>query len=136
MHRRLYVLQIWGVGELEAHRIGNGSLVYSEVVESGSDYKESYFWRCRNIVCGDSTGSNQIEKDRVRVPPGCFLGGRVRKGGVIYCLWASLDDRANGGFVDVFFHTWHGFSSMGTWCYSREWLWNLKTTLCCTASRK
>ena len=26
--------------------------------EAPSDYKKSYFWWCRNIACGDSTGSN------------------------------------------------------------------------------
>ena len=33
----------------------------------------------RNPACGDSTGSNLIEKDRVRVPPG-LAGGKVGKG--------------------------------------------------------
>ena len=25
---------------------------------------------------------------------------------------------------------------MGSWCYSREWVWNLRTKLCCIASGK
>ena len=49
----------------------------------------------------------------------------------------SLEDWANGGFIDVFFtHVWHAFSSIGSWCYSREWVWNSRTKLCCIASGK
>ena len=44
-------------------------LVYNEAVEARSYYKQSYFWRFRNLACGDLTGNNQIEKDRVVVPP-------------------------------------------------------------------
>ena len=48
----------------------NRSLVHKEVAEARSDYRKSYFLSCRNIACGDSTWSNQIEKDRVRVLAG------------------------------------------------------------------
>ena len=34
------------------------------------------------------------------------------------------------------FHVWYGFSSLGSWSYSREWVCNLGTELCCIASGK
>ena len=55
------------VQEVEVHEICNRSLVHWEVAEARSDYRKSYFWSCRNIACGDSTWSNQIGKDRVRL---------------------------------------------------------------------
>ena len=42
---------------------------------------------------------------------------------------------ANGGFVDVSFtYDEYGFSSMGSWCYSAEWIWNSRKKLCFIAS--
>ena len=38
--------------------------------------------------------------------------------------------------VDVFLHGEYGDSSVRSYCYSREWLWNLRTKLCCIASGK
>ena len=35
-----------------------------------------------------------------------------------------------------FIHGEYGFSSMGSWCYSREFVWNLKTKLCHITSGK
>ena len=34
-----------------------------------------------------------------------------------------------GGSVDFFTHGEYGFSHRGSWCYSREWVWNSKTKL-------
>ena len=36
----------------------------------------------------------------------------------------------------TFFDGEDGFTSMGSWCYSRGWVWNLRTKLCCIASGK
>ena len=73
------------------------------------------------------TGSNQIEKDRVRLLPG-LIWGKVGERVVWFSVW---------GRVDVFFT--HGMVLV-LWGvgvnYSREWLWNLKTKLCCIASGK
>ena len=41
----------------------------------------------------------------------------------------------NGGSVDVLF-AWYGFSSVGSYCYSSEWLWNTRAKICCMASGK
>ena len=50
---------------------------------------------------------------------------------------APLDDWANSGSVDIFFTCGeYGFGSMGSSFHSREWVWNLKTKLCCIASGK
>ena len=65
------------------HGICNRSLVYREVVQARSHCKKSYFWLCRNIACDGSTESNQIEKNRVCVPPGCCLEESGRRVGVI-----------------------------------------------------
>ena len=75
-----------GVGGLEAHGICNSRLVYREVVEAQSGYKKSYLWQFRNIACGDSTGINQIEKDKVCIPPGLVWEkeGRRRGGVILY----------------------------------------------------
>ena len=50
------------------HKTGSSKLVYKKVVEVRSNYiryKKSYSWRFGNPTYGDSTGSNQIEKDKV-----------------------------------------------------------------------
>ena len=40
-------------------------------------------------------------------------------------------------YVDVLFTCGEcGFSSLGSWPYSREWVWNLGTKGCCIASGK
>ena len=31
---------------------------------------------------------------------------------------------------------WYGFTSMGSWCCSTEWVWNLRTKLCCINSQE
>ena len=52
-------------------------------------------------------------------------------------MWTPFDDGANGGSADVFFtYSEYGYSSMETWSYSREWVWNLRMKLCCIASWK
>ena len=33
-----------------------------------------------------------------------------------------------------FFYGQYGFVSVGSYCYSREWLWNPRTKLCCMAA--
>ena len=62
---RLKVMQICGVGGLQVHGIGSRRLVYNELVEVRSIYKKPYFWSFENPACGDSTGSNRIEKGKV-----------------------------------------------------------------------
>ena len=42
----------------------------------------------------------------------------------------------NGGSVDVFLHGEYGYSSVAGYCYSREWLWNTMSKICCMASGK
>ena len=38
---------------------------------------------------------------------------------------APLDDWINGGYVVLFSCREFGFSSLGSWSYSKEWVWNL-----------
>ena len=42
----------------------------------------------------------------------------------------------NGGSVDVYLRGEYGLSSIGSCCYSREWMWNSRTKLCCMALGK
>ena len=65
---------MWGVGRLQVHGLRNHRFVYKKVVEDSWSYKRSYLWCFRNPACGDSTGSNRTEKERVRMPPGPFFG--------------------------------------------------------------
>ena len=40
-------------------------------------------------------------------------------------------------YVDVLFMCGEcSFNSLGSWSYSREWVWNLGTKVCCIASGK
>ena len=55
---------MWCVGGLQVHRTRSRRLVYKEVVKTRLNYKRSYFWSFGNPACGDSTGSNWIEKDQ------------------------------------------------------------------------
>ena len=54
-----------------------------------------------------------------------LVWGKAEKGWCDLVCGVSLDDRANGGCVDVVmwqFHVWYGFSSVGSWSYFREWV--------------
>ena len=84
------------------------------MVEALSKYKKSYFWWYGYLVCGDSTGSNQIEKDQVRVSPTSVW--RKRGEGAVWfgVCGAPSNDWANGGYVDVLFTCGErGFGSLG-----------------------
>ena len=63
----------WGsdqrcVGGMQIHGTRGRKLVYKEVVEALLNYQKYYFWWCGNPDCGDTTGSNQIEKFQAHVP--------------------------------------------------------------------
>ena len=122
-----------GEGELEVHGIWNRSLVYREEVRLDQTI--------RNIIFGDAEISLvviQLGVTRLKKTGFVYLLAVVwrkgREGVVWFSVWASLDDWANGGFVDVFFT--HGMVLVlwGSLCYSKEWVWNLRTKLCCIAS--
>ena len=38
--------------------------------------------------------------------------------------------------LTFFLHGEYGFSSVGNYCYSREWLWNSRAKVCCMALGK
>ena len=65
--------------EFVVHGICSRRLKYSKAVEVRSNYKKSYLGWFGNPACGDWTGSNRIEKDRVRVPPEFVWGKRGEK---------------------------------------------------------
>ena len=70
------------MGGLQLHGIGSSRLVNKEVVKVWSNYKKSYFWWFWNPACGDSAGSNRIEKDKVVYLIDLFEG-KGRRGSVI-----------------------------------------------------
>ena len=73
---------MWGMDGVQVYGICSRRLVYSEIVETKSNYKKSYLWWFSILACGDSTGSDRIEKDRVGVPPG-LVWRKGTKDGVI-----------------------------------------------------
>ena len=79
--------------------------MYREVVKAWSDCNKYYLCWFRNIVSGDSAGSNRIEKDRICVTPGLVLG-EWGEGVVWFSVCEMpLGNWANGGSI-TFFHTW------------------------------
>ena len=76
--------------------------MYKEVVEALSDYEKSNFWWFRNPACGDSTGSNQIEKHQGRVSLRLVLGKRAEGAAWFSVFGAPLDDWVNDGYVDIY----------------------------------
>ena len=61
----------------------------------------------------------------------CVCVGGWVGGCVCVATWANYSS------VDVFFtYGEYGFSSMQSWYYPRERAWDLRTKLCCNASRK
>ena len=64
----------------------------------------------------------------------CLPSGRVSPTCVLCPLMIGV--MCNDGSVDVFLRSQYGFSSLGSCCYSREWLWNSRAKLCCMASGK
>ena len=80
-----------------------------------------------NPACGDSTGSNRIEKGKVLYLLDLFEE-RWEKGqcdlvcGVLSDNWAMLV------YVDVLFTCGEcSFNSLESWSYSKEWMWTLGT---------
>ena len=64
---------------------------------------------------------------------------RGKKGQYDLVCRAPLDDWANGGYIDVLFTCGEcGFSSLGSWSYFKEWMWNLgtKSTWHCSREAK
>ena len=53
------------------------------------------------------------------------------------CVLCPLTIRLmhNGGSVDALF-AWYDYSSVESYCYSREWLWNTRAKIHCMASGK
>ena len=98
-------------GGLQLHGIRNSRLVYRKVVEDRSNYisyKKSYFCWFGNPDCGDSTGSNQIEKkDKVMY---LFSYTCLREGGAkgrcdLVC-GAPVDDWDNTNLCWCLIHVW------------------------------
>ena len=74
MYLRLKVLLMWSVGGLQVYI----SCCRSEVVEARSNYK--------NFTCGDSTGSNRIEKTGLVYLLDLFGGIREEGWGDLMCV--------------------------------------------------
>ena len=106
------------MGGLQVHGIRSCWLVYKEVVEVRSNYEKSYFWWFGNPACGDSAGSNQIEKDKV-VYLLDLLEGMGKKEPCDLVCGGPADDWVNADYVDVLFAKC-GFNSFGSWSYSKE----------------
>ena len=83
--------------QVQVHGIRSHRLVYKDVVEARSSYKKSYFWWFGNPPCGDSSGSNWIDKYQDRVSLDLFEA-RGEKGLCVWCVCGvPLDDWATIG---------------------------------------
>ena len=51
------------------------------------------------------------------------------------CFMAPYDWTSDGS-IDIFLDVEFGFTSMGSWRYSREWVWNIRTKLSYIPSEK
>ena len=115
-------------GGLQVHEICRCSLVYKEVVEALSNYKNSSFWWFGNPACSDSIASKQIEKKQGRVSLRPVWGKRGKRTVWFSVFGLPLNDWANGGSAVVLFtYDQRGFSFLRSWFYSKEWVWNLVT---------
>ena len=123
---------------ISTHGIPSHRLVQKEAVDVESNYKKSYFW-CwiklseilllvtwdGNPACGDLNGHNAIGKGQ-----GCVsarLVWRKRREGAVWLSahGPSLDHWVNGDYVVLLTYGKCGLSSLGSWFYSIEWVWNL-----------
>ena len=120
------------------HGVCSRRLVHREVADVGSNYKKSYFLWPGNPACVNSTGNNRIGKKQGHVSAR-LVWGTGREG----ALWLSAhgapsDHWANDDYVDVLLMCGKcGLGSLGSWFYSKEWVWNLgiKTVLKWNVSR-
>ena len=77
-----------------------------------------------NPTCGDSTGSNRIEKGKVEYLLYLFEG-RWEKGQCDLVRGKLLDDWAMLVYVDVLFTCGEcSFNSLGSWSNPKECVWN------------
>ena len=103
----------------------------------------------RDLTCGDLEIPLLVIRLGVTEPKNSefvwlidLLEGRGKKGGgdLVY-VERPLGDWAIDGCVDVLVTNVvrlreYGFISLGNWSYSREWVWDLRTKLCCIATGK
>ena len=104
----------------------------------------------RDLTCGDLEIPLLVIRLGVTEPKNSefvwlidLLEGRGKKGGggdLVY-VERPLGDWAIDGCVDVLVTNVvrlreYGFISLGSCSYSREWVWDLRTKLCCIATGK
>ena len=86
------------LGRLRVHGICSGRLAHREELVARSNCKRSYLWWLRNLVCGDSTGSNGVGKDWVRLFSGLVWGIVYRQ---IHCMKSVQIQRFSGLYFPV-----------------------------------
>ena len=80
-----------------------------------------------NPACGDSTGSSRIEKGKVVYLLDLFEERWEKRQCDLVCE-VPLDGWAILVYVDVFFTCGESsFNFLGSWSYSKEWVWILGT---------
>ena len=80
-----------------------------------------------NPACGDSTGSNRIEKGNVVYLLDLFEGSWKNEQCDLVC-GVLLDDWVMLVYVDILFTFGEcSFNSLGSWSYSKEWVLILGT---------
>ena len=140
-HMRIWLeaLWMWGVGGLQVHGIRSCRLVYKEVVEVRSNYNKSYFWWCwlLRLIPGERGEhlTSQLSWAAARLLVTC--------GRPVYLVVDELRPRVLWPLMIelmlvllTFFDIVIMVLLIGSWCYSREWVRNLRTKLCSIASGK
>ena len=94
-----------------------------------------FYQTIRNLFFGDLViplviirqGVTWLRKDQGRDISSILVWGKRGEETVWFSVCgAPLDDWANSGYDDVLFTCREfGFSSLGSWSYSKEWIWNL-----------
>ena len=129
----------WGVGGLQVHGIRSRRLVYKEVVEVRSNYKKSYFWWCwllrLNPGAWGEDLTSQLSWAAAWLLATCGSPVYLVVDQLRSCVLWPLMIGLMVVLLTVFFMV-SMVLLIGSWCYSREWIWNLWTKLCCIASGK
>ena len=133
-------LRLRGVGGVQVHGICSRRLVYKEVVEVQSDHKKSYFWWCWLLRLNPGSWgehfTSQLSWGAAWLLVTCgspvFLGvDNELRSCVLWLLMTGLMMA-----LLTFFDMVSMVLLIGSWCYSTEWVWSLRTKLCCIASGK
>ena len=118
---------MWDVGRLQVH--GIRSCCTKKWLSFGQTIRNLDSGDLGILLVVSRLGVTGLKKTRVVYLLDLFEG---REWEVWFSACGALSyDWANGGYVDVLFTCGEcGFGSLGSWTYSKEWIWNLGKIVC------